>query len=497
MLTDIQFFFGSNELSDMVSIGDITSVSSDVRHKSKSDYFWKDTNLKSKISKGDSIFTGNNSSSEVTLKDGKLLKISQNSLVHFSMNKEQLQVDLAFGNISASGLDKSMVITDCGQKYTIDAAKASFELSKTDKCGSFDIKVKTGTVKINSKKVISSLPKAKKISLADTFESAPAPKLQIPVQDVPVVAEIVPEPVKTALSAPQFLQKNRIVTLKNTLKVKFTWKPVPDAKKYLLEISSSSDFQKSTVVETTSTSFELKPDKAGLSYFRMQATAPEFLNSDYSDIKIVKTKFPEIIVDRLRIEDSYNARSPADVGTSKKFSVTWNSIPTAKSYFIEVSSYPDFSDSLKSSEAKPEAQLMVPQTGNYYYRISALNKAGRKISSMPAIGEIIYKKINQVSGPFISAASKRLSYYFQKEYGQFIWLRWKAREQTSKYRLEISKSSNFNKINFSFATADTKYLIKSKIPEGEYFWRVRSETLTSNLQPSAWSEIAILKIQTK
>ena len=48
MLTDIQFFFGSNELSDVVSIGDITSVSSDVRHKSKSDYFWKDINLKRK-----------------------------------------------------------------------------------------------------------------------------------------------------------------------------------------------------------------------------------------------------------------------------------------------------------------------------------------------------------------------------------------------------------------------------------------------------------------
>ena len=355
-------------------------------------------------------------------------------------------------------------------------------------------------MKVNSKKIAKSLPKVKKISLADTFESAPMPNLQVPappVAEAPIAVEALPEPVKIALQAPQFLQKNRVVSLKDNTKVKFSWNSVPDATKYILEISSNLKFQNPTVIETTETNFISKPAQAGLSFFRMQAVAPDFFNSEYSDVKIVKTKIPPIIVDRLRIEDAYNARSPADEGTSKQFPVTWNSIPTAKSYVIEVSQNFEFTNPVSNSVSEPAGQLEVPQTGSYFYRISALNKAGRQISSMPTIGEIVYKKIDQISGPLISSASKRLSYYFQKEYGQFIWLRWKANQPTSNYRLEISKNANFKKINFSFATADTKYLIKSKIPEGEYFWRVRSETLTSTLQPSAWSEVATLKIQTK
>ncbi len=511
MLTDIQFFFGSNTKSDEISIGDISFVKSDVRHKSKNDYFWKDINLKSKISKGDSIFTGNNSSSEVTLKDGKLLKISQNSLVHFSTNKDQLLVDLAFGNISSSGLDKTMVITDCGQKYTIDANKANFEMSKTDKCGSFNIQVKTGAVKVNSKKVTKSIPKVKKISISDTFESVEltkVPKLQLlpapsaidvvaPIVEVPVAVVIPPPPVKTELAAPQILQKNRKVILSNDTKIKFSWNSVPDAKKYNLEISSNANFTDSNIIETTDSFYDLKNAQAGIYFLRLQATAPEFLNSPYSNIKIIKTELPPIVVDQLKIEDKYNARSPADVGSLKKFPVKWNPIPSASKYKVEVSDKTDLSNSIKKEVFSPEAFLEVPQTGNFYYRISALNKSGRQISSMPSIGEIVYKKINQISGPLISATSKKISYYFQKEYGQFVWLRWNPTQATSKYRLEISKDLEFKKINFAFATADTKYLIKSKIPEGEYFWRVRSENIESSQLPSGWSEIATLKIQTK
>ena len=421
MLTDIQFFFGSSDNSKEISIGNISLVTSDVRHKSKSDYFWKDINLKSKISKGDSIFTGNNSSSEVTLKDGKVLKISQNSLVHFSTNKEQLLVDLAFGNISASGLDKTMVITDCGQKYTIDANKASFELSKTEKCGSFNIQVKTGTVKVNSNKIAKSLTKIKKISISDTFESvefAKIPNLQTPEVVAP------PVPVKTELTTPQFLQKNRKVILNKDTTIKFSWNPVPDAAKYVLEMASNANFLEPKIIETTNSYYEFKRAKTGVYYFRLQATAPEFINSPYSNIKIVKTVLPPVLVDQLKIEDSYNARSPADVGSLKKFPVKWNFIPAASKYTLEISDKPDFSNSSKKDVLSTEGLLEVPQTGNYYYRISAINKSGRQISSMPTIGEIVYKKISQISGPLISSTSKKLSYYFQKEYGQFIWLRW-------------------------------------------------------------------------
>ncbi len=529
MLTDIHYFFGSNSTSDEATIGNITSLSADVRHKSKSDYFWQEMNLKTKIAKGDSIFTGNKSSSEVTLDDGKLLKISQNSLVHFSTNKDQLVVDLAFGNVSASGLDKTLVISDCGQKYTIDTNQASFNLTKTEKCGSFNIQVKTGAVNVNKQKVskVQTKIKKQKFTISEAFNKPEPLNVLLPQQqslfkavpeaveaepiiaehsDLPETAESKPElpeiietpsitePVKTGLLAPEFLQKDRQVILKSTTQVKFSWKHIPEAEQYRIETSTNPEFTEPTVTVTPENNYEFKPTETGIFYFRLSAQAQKFENSPFSKAKIVKTVIPSIIVDQLKIEDAYKARSPADIGQSKKFPLKWNSIPTAKKYTIEVDTEKDFKSASKTIVSKPEGYLQVPQTGNYYFRVSAVDKANRQISSMPSLGEITYKKINQISGPLINSAYKSLSYYFQKEFGQFIWLRWKPLKASSKYRLEVSQDAEFKKLNYAYATADTQFLIKSKVPKGEYFWRVRSE---SEDPPSTWSEIAKITIHTK
>ena len=98
--------------------------------------------------------------------------------------------------------------------------------------------------------------------------------------------------------------------------------------------------------------------------------------------------------------------------------------------------------------------------------------------------------------PAIEPSLRSLSFYFQKKFGQFIWLRW-LRLSTSKdlkYRVQLASSANFDSLFQNQLTAENKILINKNLPQGVYFWRVRSE---NSEQASDWSELGSFKIQTQ
>ncbi len=513
LLLNLDTFFKSDRTSAVV-VGNLTAVKSDVRHKSKSDYFWETSKVANKIFQGDSLFTGEKSSSVVTLNDGEKLQISQNSLVHFLGDKSRLQIDLAFGNIKTFGLEKPLLITDCGQKYLIESTQAQFELSKSDLCGSFQLMVKTGAVQVTKYKVKKTFRNTdtRKVSLTDSFAAnsagrrlviplvAPKPAIPPVVQASPVVVAptpvvVAPPPIiPTRLAAPQFIKPLQNVTLEKDTNVSLSWKSVRNAKLYRLEIADNKKFSAAKVIQVKTNSYNFSPPTSGDYYFRTQAFANGYSPSFYSKPALVKTEFPPIEVVKSKFVNSHQARSPADAGQAKRFPLSWNSIPTAEKYVIEVDKNSEFSNPTKTEVVAPSGYAEVPRTGNYFFRVSALDTTGRKISSMPSLGEIIYKKINQISGPLIDNAYKSLSFYFQKEYGQFIWLRWQSTTESPRYRVEVAQVRDFKKVDFTFASAEAKVLIKSKLPKGDYFWRVRSE---SPDKVSAWSEISELKVRTK
>src|SRR3989344_5658777 len=463
-------FFQSRSTNKNEIIGKVSRVTSDVRYKSKKDYFWQSSSKNGKITAGDSLFTGERSSSEIILTDGKKIKVSENSLVHFSNKNSQLAIDLAFGKVTATGLAKTLVVSDCGKTYTVDSNSADFEISKKGQCGSIQMKVKTGAIKVNKKTVTKKLPKSQieKITIA----APPAP--------------------------PQFLETNQRLVFTDNLKSKLTWDPIESAVQYQLEISRSIKFKTTKLVPLTQNDYQFKPTVGGSYYFRLKASSATGLESSYSDPLKIQIDYPPIQADQDRMEAKYQARSPADPGQKKQFPLKWNSIPTAEKFLIEVDRDELFTNPQSITTHEPEGFVEVPQTGNYKFRESAYNKVGRKISSTTTIGEIVYRKVYQVSKPLLDTALKSMSYYFQKEYGQFVWLRWNSPENAAKnnvkYRLEISKNSDFKKLNFAYMVPDTKFLIKSKLPQGEYFWRVRTE---EDGQVSDWSDIGAVKIHTK
>lgn len=504
------------------NIGHVVAAQSDIRRKSKQDYFWQKTYVNSYVSRNDTIYTGSKSSAEIQLNDGKLLKISENSLVRFTSVNKNISIDLAFGQVAAAGVNKTFVITDCGKQYTVDATQATFELSKKKDCGNFDLKVSKGTVLVNKKVVPKAVPKKiqPKTILVETHEEKkveaaaplsvsslapikPAESFLVAPETLPPpapepVAQVAPAPVeeKVVLTNPKFVTKSKKAVFKKDSPQRLEWEPVAKADYYTLEVADNNQFKDALQNKVIDTHFDFQPPTGGDYYFKVKAATMKGVESAHSDPVQIALTYPSIQLKNKVLSAEYKARTSKDVGQKKNFNVGWSPVDSADKYVVEVDKDPNFSKPTKIVSRQPSSVVPVPQTGNFHYRVSAYDKQGRKISSTTQPGLIDYRKIFDIAKPLVEKSVKNMSYYFQKDFAQFIWLKWSAPAAADRknYRLEISKSPNFSEVSSAFLTKDNKFLIKKKMDGGEYFWRVRSE---NDSQYSDWSDLGRFKIITR
>ncbi|MAV90267.1 MAG: hypothetical protein CL676_02525 [Bdellovibrionaceae bacterium] len=113
----------SDEDTSKPLMGVISYKLNDIRHKSSSSMTWINARKKQNIRLGDSVFTGEDSQSQVVLKEGGEVNMGQNSLVVF--NKSQL-MDLGFGNFGFS-VDGDVTISIRGEVTKIKGKNSKIQ----------------------------------------------------------------------------------------------------------------------------------------------------------------------------------------------------------------------------------------------------------------------------------------------------------------------------------------------------------------------------------
>ena len=82
--------------------------------------------------------------------------------------------------------------------------------------------------------------------------------------------------------------------------------------------------------------------------------------------------------------------------------------------------------------------------------------------------------------------------FFQKGIGRYLWLKWTGVVKPDNfYKVQIASDIDFKSNLRQFDVKDNKLLLKSKFPNGEYFWRVRE--YRADLF-SDWSDVAKIRI---
>jgi hypothetical protein len=67
-----------------------------------------------------------------------------------------------------------------------------------------------------------------------------------------------------------------------------------------------------------------------------------------------------------------------------------------------------------------------------------------------------------------------MTLFFQKSTSSYLWLEWKKVYQASGYNVEVALDPEFQQKVFSDQAKSSRYLIKTKLPEGPLFWRIQA-----------------------
>jgi len=194
-------------------------------------------------------------------------------------------------------------------------------------------------------------------------------------------------------------------------------------------------------------------------------------------------------IDWIRLDDISYLDTPSLVSpveeTVDSLSVTlsWSGVANAGSYWLQVSSYSDFSAlEVNTTTTSTEYAFSAPSEGTWYWRVKALPAAGsdyrasdwNSTSFMISIPPLdTPTPLGPANGTWVSEADMTLS--------------WSGVANAGSYWLQVSSYSDFSALEVNLTTAQTSVVFHAS-SNGERWWRVKALTSDpAQYKDSAWS----------
>lgn len=265
---------------------------------------------------------------------------------------------------------------------------------------------------------------------------------------------------------------------------KVRWTTVPEASKYVVEVSASQDFSEKQTFETASSNIEYKEYYPGDFYVRVFGATDKGTLGESSKVgtMLIRARRPVLNPVEPKV---VMGKTPEDPGDPQDFDVTWSEQKFAESYLVQVSKDPDFKDNTEVVARTPASVLQVPQPGDFFWRVQGLDSKGKPITKFSEVGQINYTLKVPLAQPDLLEPINNITLFFQKSLNPYFWFEWKAVRQASIYKLEISTTPTFEDVVFTKDLTATRLLVKEKLPQGDLYWRVRAESDANRL--SHWT----------
>jgi predicted phage tail protein len=268
---------------------------------------------------------------------------------------------------------------------------------------------------------------------------------------------------------------------------KLTWKGVPGADFYRLQISKSKDFSQNIVDNSNlnETFFTIQNLEEGrIYYWRVRATNIAG-NSAYSTIWEFTTE------KQLKVPTTPVLVSPTS-GTLlgvENILLEWKPVTDAEKYQVQVSKFSNFSQAIvfNSNSISTNTITLEGMEPNqvYFWRVRAINLVGN--SGYSTVWNFITKPLPNLDLPVLispvnGAAIDTTSVAFL----------WEAVGEAENYQFEVSTDSTFKENVKRFPkTVETTFRLDSLESDKIYFWRV----IANGKRPSSQSETWRLKVE--
>ncbi len=151
--------------------------------------------------------------------------------------------------------------------------------------------------------------------------------------------------------------------------------------------------------------------------------------------------------------------------TASKVTFTWDAIPEAVNYKLQLSTDPNFSVlllNIKTPEPTYFFDSFLQNNKTYYWRIRPFY-ADSKDPWLPTWN---FTSMDALAKPTLTTPGHRVTLTISK-----VTFAWDPVENADQYKVVIAKDALFQNKVTSFKTTDTTATFN--LPDGKYFWRVR------------------------
>ncbi|MBL7545883.1 MAG: FecR domain-containing protein [Bdellovibrionaceae bacterium] len=251
------------------------------------------------------------------------------------------------------------------------------------------------------------------------------------------------------------------------------WKEPNNAEKYEIEFSvRDAKFLKPTKFSSKSVQFNFIPKTNGPHYYRVRAISSDNVAGDFSDVGELQTKLHSPTLDKVPpvVIRSGNPDSPAP---STQMKLNWSPVYLAEKYIVEVSRNPEFKEVQAIASDTTFLSYETKTPGSFYFRVIASDSSGTQRSELSNIQPSTYTFIKRLSKPILIEPKNKMTVFLQKEIEPFIWLNWESTTDQKDFELQIGLDRKFSKLITRQKLTEAKFLIKTKLPLGKIYWRVR------------------------
>ncbi len=451
-------WFNSIDDSGLTPIGIVKESSSDVRRKVNDGLSWGSVSLNNRIYEGDSIFTGEGSTTEIMLDGGGSLKIYEKSLIVVKTKDGKLELDLQYGNVVGDVKSQQVVILNNGERTELDQTSEPINLKREEN------------------------QLSQKVSIGSSAQ---------PVAEGPKLSILLESP-----SADARIWKQEQDALQ------FSWTTKKDIDSLKVEFATDSTFvNKLGEFDAENNDFALTnlPPNDGFLYWRVRDAERKnfsvprkfFVYPDRAPIHAVPENGREFVM-----EDSQD---------EIPVSFNWDDESGSKEWKVQISKDDKFTnvvDELNLSKRRAQSKPMAP--GKYYWRVSGLHPL-RKNSPwsdpwsfqlinfrklMPPIIENKYATYEIPTPLLQKAAASNSKGPIAIEASQAPQLRWKQAPNVKSYVLEVASDKDFAKP--TKVRMNKLAFVLDKVAPKTIHWRVRSVDNTGKMsEPSESGEMII------
>lgn len=269
-----------------------------------------------------------------------------------------------------------------------------------------------------------------------------------------------------------------------------SWGKSQTAENYLIQFSKSEDFKKVVYEKNLNTNvFKWNQAKLGTYYFRVFPLNEQNERGPSSvPKKMINQLLPLKINEMENIKKVFNTVKEYE-SSKLSFDLSWNEIPYAKGYELEISSPSGISLQVLQSNFK---EMEVSQSGNYKFRVRPIGLKNKPLTQFSLVEKMSVNKVLNLKKPRpFSPAINSSVILFDTSSVEPVIFDWSKVSDAENYELEIAKDSNFSSIVFQKEIKTDNFVLES--PQmGENYWRVRAKYKNFT---SEWSKVFKYKLE--